>query len=176
MNKHVFRLIAVAALGLSLVVRTRTEALQHVHDKVDFRGAVVAVMKSKMSEVRELRTGFAGVLADCPRPIIVTPLALSLFDAPILQKAMSKDYKHRFVYIEAAQTGVRQFWLYLEWCKQTVLASIGATPYLPLKRAVMVSTPPECEMPATVDWQSIWREDNRCSDLRCNPVGGSQAR
>ncbi|MGQ0456050.1 MAG: hypothetical protein ACT4OU_03190 [Hyphomicrobium sp.] len=159
MHSWVYRVLLGLCIVASLAAARHAANMQERHGKADFRNAVRLAASQKSELIKEMKWGFAGRIDGCYRPLLVAPVSLSLYDTTLTAKLMPADYEIRYVYVGAEQKSSRGFSLYAEWIRQTALALADATPYVPVKEALMVGRPPECASAAAIDWRDIWRPD-----------------
>jgi hypothetical protein len=48
--------------------------------------------------------------------------------------------------------------MYLEWLKYAALDLVGASPYMPVKKAIVLADPPNCHPAETIDWRPLWEK------------------
>jgi hypothetical protein len=159
MKRNLVRALFALLLAASLVSARHAAATAELYERAGFHAAVAKAVRERATSVIDMRWGYTARLDGCNRPLIVAPDTLSLQGAPVLTRNMPSDYTVRFHYIEGQQATVRDFALYAEWLRQTVLATLGLTPYVPLKNTLVIGFPPECEAAARLDWRSVWAHD-----------------
>jgi hypothetical protein len=55
--------------------------------------------------------------------------------------------------------------MYLEWFKYTMLGLIGASPYITVKKAIVLAEPPDCpSAAAAADWAAVWNRQHRFAE------------
>ncbi len=60
--------------------------------------------------------------------------------------------------------------MFLEWLKYAALDLVGVSPYVPVKKAIVLVDPPNCRPLEAIDWRVLWEKGR----LR-NPVNAGDA-
>ena len=138
------------------------------HPRGDFRSAVLDVLRFHQATVNETPWGFLVKLPQCERWMQVAPLSLNLQEVPELTRISPYGYVRHYFYIEVSSGALDRYPMYLEWFKQSALGLIGQSRYFPIKTAIMVAQPPECDARESIDWRLIWK---RTPLVQLNTVG-----
>ena len=46
--------------------------------------------------------------------------------------------------------------MFFKWVKYALLDLVGASPYVPVKRAIVLADPPNCRPADVIDWRVLW--------------------
>jgi hypothetical protein len=93
----------------------------------------------------------------CDRIVRVIPATLSLHELPLLESAVERDYRRRYIYLGRMWDKPDRFALRLAWLKLKVASGLGSARYALPKTTLLVATPPECDAAERIDWGLVWR-------------------
>lgn len=102
----------------------------------------------------------------CSRASVIMPYLLNAESLPLLWRLTGADSKLRFFYLGKSWSEQDRLGMYVEWFKYTVLGLFGASPYVTVKKAIVLAEPPDCTSDATVDWRAVWNRQHRVAESR----------
>ena len=66
--------------------------------------------------------------------------------------------------------------MFLEWLKYAALDLVGASPYLPVKTAIVLADPPNCHPAEIIDWRVLWERSRHGNPVNASGAGSEAAR
>jgi hypothetical protein len=100
----------------------------------------------------------------CSRASVIMPYPINAESLPLLSRLAGADFNRRFFYLGKTWSDQDRVGMYLEWFKFTVLGLFGASPYVTVKRAIVLAEPPDCASPAAVDWSTVWNRQHHVAE------------
>jgi hypothetical protein len=164
-NKTIFRGVCVLVLLLSLGVRLRTDwNRETTMTEFDAGAAIAQVLHSHGLQLRENPVKPPKVLSvvvyfqrpDCDRVSLVLPYFINAETEPLLARVTEPGSERHFYYLDASWREQRRVAMFLEWLKFAALDLVGASPYVPVKKAIVLADPPNCRPADTIDWRPLW--------------------
>jgi hypothetical protein len=162
----------VARIVLSLLllstVAVRVHALQSRDTMVasfDIDAAIKSLIRENGFPLRENPAKPPSILSvavyfqrqECAAPSVVVPFDLNFEALPLLARvAPPQNYTHSFFYLDGTWPEQDRVRIFGEWLRHAVLNLAGATPFLPIKTAVVVAEPAACQASVRLDWRGIW--------------------
>jgi hypothetical protein len=64
--------------------------------------------------------------------------------------------------------------MFLQWAKYAMLDIFGASPYVPVKKALVLADPSDCHPAVTIDWRPVWEKDRSRHVARPRGFGASE--
>jgi len=166
MKSTVARIVLLLLLLSTLAVRFH--ALQSRDTMVasfDMDAAIKALIGENGLALRENPAPLPSILSvavyfqrqECAAPSVVVPFDLNFEASPLLARvAPPQSYSHRFFYLDGSWPEQERVLIFGEWLRHAVLSLAGATPFLPVKTAVVVAEPATCQASIRLDWRAIW--------------------
>ncbi len=95
----------------------------------------------------------------CQYPYLVMPFNILGNPMVVLDKAEKTEHSRQFFYFgESWSDSQDRTKTLLLWVKNSVLSNLGGAPYIPIKTALVTSTPIECAKISHLDWEIIWKK------------------
>jgi hypothetical protein len=164
------RILCVLALVVSIVVRFQMNRSREADiATLDVSAAVSDVVRASGFALLEnpFKPPLMGAVAvyfqrpGCKRASVIMPYPINAETLPLLSKLADKDFEQHFFYLGKSWSQQNRPGMYLEWFKYTVLGLFGASPYVTVKKAIVLAEPPDCMPPAAVDWSVVWNRQHR---------------
>jgi hypothetical protein len=168
MNKAVIRSLCLIALVVSIAVRVQANrAREAVMTDFDVGAAITGVIREHGYTLRENPVKPPKLLAaaiyfqrpECEQASFVLPYFINAETMSMLTRLNKPDFARRFFYLDGAWDEQSRVAMFLEWVKYAVLDIFGASPYVPVKKAIILAEPPDCRSPAPIDWRPVWNKD-----------------
>jgi hypothetical protein len=168
MNKAVVRGLCLIALVVSIAVRVQSNrAREAVMTDFDVGAAITDVIREHGYALRENPVKPPKLLAaaiyfqrpECEQASFVLPYFINAETMSMLTRLNKPDFARRFFYLDGAWDEQSRVAMFLEWAKYAVLDIFGASPYVPVKKAIILAEPPDCRSPAPIDWRPVWDKD-----------------
>jgi hypothetical protein len=168
-NKAVLRSIAALILLLSVTVRFQADrARQTMMSEFDAGTAIAQVLRSHGLQLRENPVKPPGLLSvvvyfqrpECKGNSLVLPYFINAEVEPLLARVTGPGFERRFYYMDTSWPVQQRASMFLAWAKYAVLDLIGASPFIPIKKAIVLADPPDCHPADVIDWRMMW-ESNR---------------
>ena len=165
MSKAVVRGALVLALLLSLAVRFQSNrARETVMAEFDAGAAIARVLQARGFELRENPVKPPKLLSvvvyfqrpECNRASLVLPYFINAEVEPMLARVTEPGFGRHFYYMDSSWPEQQRFAMFLEWLKYATLDLVGASPYVPVKKAIVLADPPDCRPAETIDWRPLW--------------------
>jgi hypothetical protein len=96
---------------------------------------------------------------ECDSASFALPFLLNAETLPMLTRLNKPDFGRRYFYMDRSWDEQNRVAMVLQWVKYTVLDIVGASPYVPFKKALLLADPPGCSSTATIDWRRVWDRD-----------------
>ena len=110
---------------------------------------------------------------ECSEPSIIVPFSLNYEALPLLARIVPMQrYSHTFIYLEGNWSVQNRVLMFVEWFRHTVLDLANTTRYLPVKTAVVLAEPRQCQTSVRIDWSLIWdrgRNKTRIEEKLAHP-------
>ena len=171
-SKSVVRSISVLTLLLTVAVRFQADRTrQTMMSSFDAGLAIAQVLQDHGLELRENPVKPPRVLSavvyfqrpECNRTSLVVPYFINAEVEPLLARVTEPDFDRHFYYMDSSWQEQHRVSMFLEWAKYAVLDLLGASPYVPVKKAIVLADPPNCHPANAIDWRALW-EKNRPRD------------
>ena len=184
MSKAVVRGICLLVVLLSLGVRFVTDRnRQSAMTEFDAEAAIVQVLRSHGLQLRENPVKPPKLLAaivyfqrpECERVSLVLPYLINLAAEPFLARVTEPGADRHFYYLDGSWREQRRPAMYLEWVKYAMLDLIGASPYVPVKKAIVLVDPPDCRPADIIDWRVLWEKNRLRSPVDAGGAVASEA-
>jgi hypothetical protein len=158
----------VLLLFLLSTVAVRIHALQSRDTMVasfDIDAAIKTLIRENGLPLRENPVKPPSVLSvavyfqrqECAAPSVVVPFDLNFEALPLLARvAPPQSYTHSFFYLDGSWPEQDRVLIFGEWLRHAALNLAGATPFVPVKTAVVVAEPAACQASVRLDWRAIW--------------------
>ncbi len=175
MTRALFRTLCVLVLAASIGIRFHTNrSREAVVAEFDASAAAREVVRTSGFTVLEnpFKPPLMGAVAvyfrrpECSRASVVMPYLLNAESLPLLWRLTEANSKLRFFYLGKSWSEQDRLGMYLEWFKYTVLGLFGASPYVTVKKAIVLAEPPDCTSSAPVDWRAVWNRQHRFAESR----------
>jgi len=168
-SRAVVRSIAVFVLLLTVAVRFQADrARQTMMSEFDAGTAIAQVLRSHGLQLRENPVKPPGLLSvvvyfqrpECKRNSLVLPYFINAEVEPLLARVTGLGFDRHFYYMDSSWPEQRRVSMFLAWAKYAVLDLLGASPFIPVKKAIVLADPPDCHPSDVIDWRMLW-ESNR---------------
>jgi hypothetical protein len=167
MSKAAVRGIAVLVLLLTVAVRFQADlARQTMMSEFDTGAAVAQVLRNHGLELRENPVKPPRVLSvvvyfqrpECDRVSLVLPYFINAEAEPLLARVTEPGFDRHFYYMDSSWREQQRVSMFLAWAKYAVLDLLGASPYVPVKKAIVLADPPDCSPSVAIDWRPLWEK------------------
>jgi hypothetical protein len=167
MSKAAVRGIAVLVLLLTVAVRFQADmARQTMMSEFDASAAVAQVLRNHGLELRENPVKPPRVLSvvvyfqrpECDRVSLVLPYFINAEAEPLLARVTEPGFDRHFYYMDSSWQEQHRVSMFLAWAKYAVLDLLGASPYVPVKKAIVLADPPDCSPSVAIDWRPLWEK------------------
>jgi hypothetical protein len=168
MNKIAVRGLCLLALLASVAVRIHANgAREALMAEFDAGAAIAAVVRDNGYQLRENPVKPPMVLSvvvyfqrpECARASLVLPYFINAEIAPLLARVTDPGFERHFYYMDGVWDEQSRVSMFLQWAKYAVLDIFGASPYVPVKKALVLADPPDCHPSVEIDWRSVWEKD-----------------
>ena len=180
MSKALFRSICVLVLLLSVAVRFQSnKRLETVRTEFDVDAAIAQVLRSHGLRLRENPVKPPLVLSvviyfqrpECDRASLVLPYFINAEAEPLLARVTEPGFDRHFYYMDGSWREQHRVSMFLEWMKYAVLDLVGASPYVPVKKAIVTADPPNCRPADVIDWRVLWEKDRQLNPVNAGGIG-----
>jgi hypothetical protein len=170
MSKAVLRGALLLALLLSLAIRFQSNrARETVVAEFDAGAAIALVLQSHGLELRENPVKPPKLLSavvyfqrpECKRPSLVLSYFINVEAEPILARVTEPGFERHFYYMDSSWSEQHRASMFLEWLKYMMLDLIGASRYVPAKKAIVLVDPPDCVPAEVIDWRALWERNGQ---------------
>jgi len=169
MSKVVVRSVLLLVLLLSVIVRfqaNRTREMMMM--EFDASAAVAQLLQHHNLELRENLLKPPKILSvvvyfqrpGCDRTSLVLPYFINAEVEPMLARVTEPGFERHFFYLDGSWREQHRVSMFLAWMKYAVLDLLVASPYVTVKKAIVVADPPNCHPADMIDWRPLW-EKNR---------------
>ena len=93
---------------------------------------------------------------ECDQASLVFPYFINEETLPLLARVAKPGFDRHFFYMDRNWNEQDRVAMFLEWAKYAVLDIVGASRYVPVKKAIVLADPPGCHPLATIDWRPVW--------------------
>jgi hypothetical protein len=172
--------LLLAVLVASVAVRFETNrSRETMVDDFDAGAAVEAVIRARGYAVLENPVKPPKMLSrvvyfqrpECQRASLVLPYFINEEVVQLLSRVTGPGFESRFFYIDRDWHEQARAAMVFYWIKHAVLNVFGASPYLPVKMAIVLADPPDCGSKQTIDWRPIWERDNHAHPVSAAHLG-----
>lgn len=179
MSKTVVRGVGVLILLLTLAVRFQADRTrQTILSEFDTGTAIAQVLQSHGLELRENPVKppkmLSGVVyfqrPECDRTSLVVPYPINAEAEPLLARVTGPGFDRHFYYMDSTWPEQHRVSMFLEWLKYAALDLVGASPYVPVKQAIVLADPPDCHPADVIDWRTLWDKNRQ---REANSAGGA---
>src|ERR1700744_3660750 len=162
MSKAVVRSLCIMVLLLTVAVRFQSDRTrQMMISEFDAGTAVADVLRSHGLELRENSVKPPRLLSvvvyfqrpECDRVSLVLPYFINAEAEPLLARVAEPGFERRFYYMDSSWREQHRVSMFLAWASYAVLDLMGASPYLPVKKAIVLADPPGCHPADAIDWR-----------------------
>ena len=173
MSKAVVRGISVLILLLTVAVRFQADrARQTMMSEFDAGRAIADVLRSHGLQLGENPVKPPKMLSvvvyfqrpECDRASLVFPYFINAEAEPLLAHVTEPGFDRHFYYMDSSWPEQHRVSMFLEWLKYAALDLVGASPYVPVKTAIVLADPPNCRPGRCHRWRVLWANRHR------NPV------
>jgi hypothetical protein len=167
MSKAAVRGIAFLVLLLTVAVRFQADlARQTMMSEFDASAAVAQVLRNHGLELRENSVKPPRVLSvivyfqrpECGRVSLVLPYFINAEAEPLLARVTEPGFDRHFYYMDSSWREQHRVSMFLAWANYAVLDLLGASPYVPVKKAIVLADPPDCHPAEVIDWRVLWEK------------------
>jgi hypothetical protein len=184
MSKAVIRSISVLILLLTVAVRFQADRTrQTMMSEFDAPAAIAQVLESHGLQLRENPVKPPKMLSavvyfqrpECDRTSLVLPYFINAEAEALLVRATVPGYARRFYYMGESWREQHRVSMFLEWAKYAVLDLVGASPYVPVRKAIVLADPPDCRPANDIDWRVLWEKDRPRNAINAGGVRAPEA-
>jgi hypothetical protein len=168
MNKAVIRALCLLALVASIAVRVQSNRTREaMMSDFDVGAAIEDVIRAHGYVVRENPVKPPRVLSvvvyfqrpECEQASLVLPYFINAETQPLLARVTRPDFDRHFFYLDRAWSEQSRVAMFFEWAKYAVLDIVGASRYVPVKKAIVLAEAADCHPAAPIDWRPVWQKD-----------------
>jgi hypothetical protein len=164
MNRWVGHGIFAAILAASIAVDARTGDVVTAGDVAASEDIVPAVLSVARSNdlflVKRTRIGDVTILTfrapGCARPVVISPLDVSLDRAPVVLAFHQDQDRIRYRYLDRASSRPERMALFIDWKIHKALGALRLSRYVPSPFALLTEVPRECWAADSIDWRPAW--------------------
>jgi hypothetical protein len=180
MSKAVVRGICLLMLLLSVAVRFQADrSREAVMTEFDAGAAIAQVLRSHGLQLRENPVKPPMVLSvvvyfqrpECDRASLVLPYFINAETEPLLARVTEPGFDRHFYYMDGSWREEHRVSMFLEWMKYAVLDLFGASPYVPVKKAIVMADPPNCRPADLIDWRVLWEKNRPHNPVNAGGIG-----
>ena len=95
---------------------------------------------------------------------------------PLLARVAQPDFERHFYYMDLSWREQHRVSMFLEWVKYAVLDLVGASPYVPVKKAIVLADPPDCQPAEIIDWRVLWEKNRHRNPVNADGAASRAAR
>jgi len=170
MSKVVVRGISVLILLLTVAVRFQADRTrQTMMSEFDAGRGIADVLRSHGLQLGENPVKPPKLLSvviyfqrpECDRASLVFPYFINAEAEPLLAHVTEPGFERYFYYMDSSWREQHRVSMFLEWAKYAVLDLLGASPYVPVKTAIVLADPPNCRPVDVIDWRMLWAKTHR---------------
>jgi hypothetical protein len=179
MSKTVVRSFCVIVLLLTVAVRFHADrSRQTMMSEFDASSAIAEVLRTHGLELRENPVKPPRLLSvvvyfqrpECDRVSLVFPYFINAETEPLLARVTEPGFERHFYYMDGSWPEQHRVSMFFEWLKYAALDLVGVSPYVPVKKAIVLADPPNCRPADIIDWRVLWQKGR----VR-NPVNAGDA-
>ena len=94
---------------------------------------------------------------ECAEPSVILPFSLNHEALPLLARLVPMQrYSYTFIYLDGSWPEQNRLLTFVEWFRHASLDLADATPYFPVKTAVVLAEPALCRISTDIDWRLVW--------------------
>jgi hypothetical protein len=185
MKTTVLRCLLLAALVASVAVRFETNrAREAMASDFDIGAAVEDVIRANGYVLRENPVKPPRLLSrvvyfqrpECEQASLVLPHFINEEATQLLTRVTEPGFESRFFYIDRDWREQSRPAMALQWIKHLVLNVFDASPYIPVKMAIVLADPPNCRPVHVIDWRPVWERDRQAHAANtARPAAGTNA-
>ena len=184
MSKTVIRSLCALVLLVTVAVRFQVDrTLQIMMSEFDASAAVAGVLQSHGLELRENPVKPPRLLSvvvyfqrpECSRASLVLPYYINAEAEPLLARVTDSGFERHFYYMDLSWREQHRVSMFLEWVKYAVLDLVGASPYVPVRKAIVLADPPDCRPAETIDWHVLWEKNRPRNPMDADSAATSKA-
>jgi hypothetical protein len=185
MSRAVVRSIAALVLVLTVAVRFQADRTrQTMMSEFDAGTAIAQVLRSHGLQLRENPVKPPGVLSvvvyfqrpECKRASLVLPYFINAEVEPLLARVTEPGFDRRFYYMDSSWPEQHRAAMFLAWAKYAVLDLLGASPFIPVKKAIVLADPPDCHPADVIDWRMLWESGRPRNPVNAGTTASKAAR
>jgi hypothetical protein len=178
--KTIVRAVCVLVLLLSLGVRLRADwSRTAVMSEFDTGGAIAEVLQSHGLQLRDNPVKPPKVLSvvvyfqrpECDRVSLVLPYFINAEIDPLLARVTEPGSQRHYYYLDGAWREQHRVSMFFKWLEYAALDLVGASAYVPVKKAIALADPPNCLPTETIDWRPLWEKSRPRNPIN---AGGSE--
>jgi hypothetical protein len=184
MSKPIVRSVAALILLLTVAVRFQADrARQTMMSEFDADRAIAGVLRSHGLQLGENPVKPPKLLSvvvyfqrpECDRTSLVFPYFINAEAEALLARAKVRGYERRFYYMDSSWREQHRVSMFLEWLKYATLDLVGASPYVPVKKAIVLADPPNCHPVDVIDWRVLWTKTRHGNPVNVGDGVASEA-
>jgi len=180
MSKTVIRSLLLLALLVSVAVRSQSIRTRDMTMReFDVSAAIAQVLQSHGLELRENPLKPPKTLSvvvyfhrpECDRTSLVLPYFINAETEPMLARITEPGFERHFFYLDGSWREQQRMSMFLTWAKYAVLDLFGASPYVPVRKAIVLADPPNCHPSEIIDWRVLWEKNHPHNPVNADDVG-----
>jgi DTW domain-containing protein YfiP len=184
MSKVAVRGVCALILVLTVAVRFQADRTrQTMMSEFDAGRAIADVLRShglKLGENPVKPPKMASIVVyfqrpECDRASLVFPYFINAEAEPLLAHVTVPGFERRFYYMDSSWREQRRVSMFFEWLKYAALDLVGASPYMPVKTAIVLADPPNCRPTDIIDWRVLWEKNRPRNPVNAGSGAGSEA-
>jgi hypothetical protein len=184
MSKVVVRGISVLILLLTVAVRFQADRTrQTMMSEFDAGRGIADVLRSHGLQLGENPVKPPKMLSvvvyfqrpECDRASLVFPYFINAEAEPLLAHVTEPGFERYFHYLNSSWREQHRVSMFLEWTKYAVLDLLGASPYVPVKTAIVLADPPNCRPVDVIDWRVLWAKTHHRNPVSAGDGVASKA-
>ena len=184
MSKAAVRGIAVLVLLLTVAVRFQADlARQTMMSEFDAGRGIAEVLRSHGLQLRDNPVKPPRLLSvvvyfqrpECDRASLVFPYYINAEAEPLLAHVTVPGFERHFYYMDSSWREQRRVSMFFEWLKYAALDLVGASPYVPVKTAIVLADPPNCRPTEVIDWRVLWEKTRPRNPVNAGSAAASEA-
>jgi len=167
MSKATVRGICLLILVLTVAVRFQADRTRRVMmSEFDASSAIAEVLRSHGLQLRDNPVKPPRLLSvvvyfqrpECDRASLVFPYFINAETEPLLARVTEPGFERHFYYMDGDWREQHRVSMFFAWLKYAALDLVGASPYVPVKKAIVLADPPNCRPAEIIDWRMLWEK------------------
>ena len=167
MNRTLIRGVCLLVLLASVVVRFQAnKARLEMTADFDVAAAVTDVIRQHGYALQENPVKPPSLLAaviyfqrpECDQASLVLPHFINEETQTLLTRVEKPGSDRHFYYLDGSWNEQARVAMFLAWARFAVLDILGASHYIPVKKAIVLAEAPGCHPATPIDWRPVWEK------------------